>query len=165
MRTRSQARKEALIKEEAIEIDTMDDQPPAVNDTKALKAFSEPKINDIQSSIVRPAIQATTFEIKPSTIQIIQNSVQFGGSPTEDPNMHIRDFIEICDTLKFNGVTDEAIKLRLFPFLCGIKLRDGCILYLQDLLRHGRIWVKNFLLYGQNSCNQECYHSIFSTVW
>ncbi|XP_063940588.1 uncharacterized protein LOC108201067 [Daucus carota subsp. sativus] len=48
----------------------MGDQPPAVNDTKALKAFSEPKFNDIQSSIVRPAIQANTFEIKPSTIQM-----------------------------------------------------------------------------------------------
>ncbi|XP_063946058.1 uncharacterized protein LOC135151506 [Daucus carota subsp. sativus] len=52
MRTRSQARKEALVKEETEVSITMDDQPPAVNDTKALKAFSEPKINDIQSSIV-----------------------------------------------------------------------------------------------------------------
>ena len=75
MRTRSQARKEALIKEETVVSITMDDQPPAVNDTKALKAFSEPKINDIQSSIVRPAIQATTFEIKPSTIQMVQLSL------------------------------------------------------------------------------------------
>ncbi|XP_063949928.1 uncharacterized protein LOC135152765 [Daucus carota subsp. sativus] len=51
---------------------------------------------------------------------MVQNSVQFGGSPTEDPNMHIRDFIEIYDTFKFNGVTEDAIKLRLFPF----SLRD-----------------------------------------
>ncbi|XP_063938416.1 uncharacterized protein LOC135148083 [Daucus carota subsp. sativus] len=129
MRTRSQARKEALIKEETIEIDTMVDQPPAVNIPKALKAFSEPKINDIQSSIVRPAIQANTFEIKPSTIQMVQNSVQFGGSPTEDPNTHIRDFIEICDTFKFNGVTDDAIRLRLFP----ISLRDKAKGWLHSL--------------------------------
>ncbi|XP_063948069.1 uncharacterized protein LOC135152167 [Daucus carota subsp. sativus] len=94
----------------------MGDQPLVANDTKALKAFSEPKINDIRSSIVRPSIQATTFESKPSTIQMVQNSVQFGGSPTEDPNMHIRDFIEIRDTFKFDGVNEDAIKLRLFPF-------------------------------------------------
>ncbi|KAL1826556.1 hypothetical protein ACET3Z_004968 [Daucus carota] len=129
MRTRSQARKEALVKEETAVSITMDDQPPAVNDTKALKAFSQPKINDIQSSIVRPAIQANTFEIKPSTIQMVQNSVQFGGSPTEDPNMHIRDFIEICDTFKFNGVTEDAIKLRLFPF----SLRDKAKGWLHSL--------------------------------
>ncbi|XP_063948190.1 uncharacterized protein LOC135152262 [Daucus carota subsp. sativus] len=51
---------------------------------------------------------------------MVQNSVQFGSSPTEDPNMHIRDLIEIYDTFKFNGVTEDAIKLRLFPF----SLRD-----------------------------------------
>ena len=82
MRTRSQARKEALVKEETIVNTTMGDQPPVANDTKALKAFSEHIINDIQSRIVRPAIQATTFEIIPSTIKMVQNSVQFGGSPT-----------------------------------------------------------------------------------
>ncbi|XP_063949912.1 uncharacterized protein LOC135152753 [Daucus carota subsp. sativus] len=58
----------------------MGDRPPVANDTKALKAFYEPKINDIQSSIVRPAIEANTFEIKPSTIQMVQNSVHFGAS-------------------------------------------------------------------------------------
>ncbi|KAL8100329.1 hypothetical protein AgCh_032544 [Apium graveolens] len=36
---------------------------------RALMDFSQPKINDIQSSIVRPAITANTFEIKPGIIQ------------------------------------------------------------------------------------------------
>nr|XP_017245923.1 PREDICTED: uncharacterized protein LOC108217594 [Daucus carota subsp. sativus] len=81
----------------------MGEQPAAATDTKALKAFSEPKINDVQSTIVSPAIAAKTFEIKPGTIQMVRNSVQFGGAPTEDLNMHIQDFIEICDTFKFNG--------------------------------------------------------------
>ncbi|KAL8134915.1 hypothetical protein AgCh_009793 [Apium graveolens] len=80
---------------------------------KALMDFSQPKINDIQSCIVRTTITANTFEIKPGIIQWVHNSIQFGGSPTEDPNMHIRDFIEICDTFKFNGVSEDAVKLRL----------------------------------------------------
>jgi len=45
---------------------------------KALMDYSQPKINDIQSSIIRPTISANTFEIKSTTIQMIQNSVQFG---------------------------------------------------------------------------------------
>ena len=101
MRTRSQTRKENLEKEE--EVVTMAE--PIVNaNTKALMDFSQSKINDIQSSIVRPAIVTNTFEIKPGTIQMVQNSVQFGGFITEDPNMYIRNFIEICDTFKFNNV-------------------------------------------------------------
>ena len=38
---------------------------------KALMDYSQPKINDIQSSIVRPAIAANTFEILASTIQMV----------------------------------------------------------------------------------------------
>ncbi|XP_075479439.1 uncharacterized protein LOC142520322 [Primulina tabacum] len=51
---------------------------------------------------------------------MIQNTVQFGGNALDDPNTHIADFLEICDTFKFNGVSDDAVRLRLFPF----SLRD-----------------------------------------
>ena len=102
---------------------------PAAADTKVLKDFSLPKINDIQSRIVRPAIVDNTFEIKPGTIQMVQNLVQFGGALTVDPNMHIQDFIEICDTFKFNGVSEDAVKLRPFPF----SLRDKAKGWLHSL--------------------------------
>lgn len=45
--------------------------------------------------------------------------MQFGGLPNDDPNDHLVSFLDIFDTFKYNGVTDEAIRLRLFPFtLC-----------------------------------------------
>ena len=58
MRTRSQSLKEALEKAEATVSITMGEP---VTETKALKELSQPKINDIQSSIVRPAIAANYF--------------------------------------------------------------------------------------------------------
>ena len=30
--------------------------------------------------------------------------------------MHILKFLEICGMVKYNGVTDDAIRFRLFPF-------------------------------------------------
>ena len=49
-------------------------------------------------------------------IQMIQSTVQFSGHMHDDPNAHISNFLELCDTFKINGVSDDAIRLRLFPF-------------------------------------------------
>ena len=46
---------------------------------------------------------------------MIQTSIQFGGMPDDDPNAHIANFLEIYDTFKHNGVSLDAIRLRLFP--------------------------------------------------
>ena len=33
--------------------------------------------------------------------------------------MHLTNFIEVCYTIKYNGVTEEALRLRLFPLSLG----------------------------------------------
>ena len=77
-------RREVFEEEKKVEEEEKAEEPALVEmgdqaeNPKALMDYSQPKINDIQSSIIRPAIRANTFEIKSSTIQIIQNSVQFG---------------------------------------------------------------------------------------
>ena len=41
---------------------------------------------------------------------------QFGDHPSDNPNVHLRKFLTKCDTIKLNGVSTDAIRLRLFPF-------------------------------------------------
>ncbi|KAJ4718833.1 DNA-directed DNA polymerase [Melia azedarach] len=60
---------------------------------------------------------------------MIQTSVQFNELAHEDPNAHIANFLEICDTFRHNGVSDDAVKLRLFPF----SLRDKAKSWLSSL--------------------------------
>ena len=82
-----------------------------------LEKFSSPP-TVVQSSIRRPPIQTNNFELKSVTLQMLQN-ILFHGLPSENPNMHLTNFIEVCDTIKYNGVTEEALRLRLFPLLLG----------------------------------------------
>ena len=91
--------------------------------------YARPSLGGTQTCIARPAVAANHFEIKPNVIQMVQQSVQFGGLSDEDPNTHIANFIEIRDTFKINGVSDDAIHLRLFPF----SLRDRAKRWLQSL--------------------------------
>ena len=42
------------------------------------------------------------------------NNIQFHGLPSENPNVHLTSFIEVCDIIKY-GVTEEALRLQLFP--------------------------------------------------
>ena len=72
----------------------------------------------VQTAIRRPPIQANNFELKSVTVQMLQN-ILFHGLPHENPNMHLTNFLEVCDTIKYNGVTKEALRLRLFPFSLG----------------------------------------------
>ena len=81
--------------------------------------YATPSLNDTVSSIARLATSANNFKIKPTIIQMIQQIVQFCGFPNEDLNAHIANFLEICDTFKHNRVSDDAIRLRLFP--CSLK--------------------------------------------
>ena len=101
--------------------------PPVVNQPMALRDYALPPTG-VQSVIRRPAIQAINFELKPVMLQMIQ-AIQFNGLPNEDPNAHIANFLEICDTVKYNGVNDEALRLRLFPF----SLRDKAKNWLNSL--------------------------------
>ena len=78
-----------------------------------LKEFALP-LTVIQSAIRRPPIQANNFELKRVTLQMLHN-IQFHGLPSENPNTHLTSFIEVCDIVKYNGVTEEALRLRLVP--------------------------------------------------
>ncbi|XP_048231313.1 uncharacterized protein LOC125370323 [Ricinus communis] len=100
-------------------------EPPAA---KPLWEYGVPDATTgAMSSILRPAITATHFELKPQFIQFISND-SFSGGVNDCPINHIDSFLEKCDTFKINNVSDDAIRLRLFPF----SLRDRAKEWLKD---------------------------------
>ncbi|XP_040987883.1 uncharacterized protein LOC121235614 [Juglans microcarpa x Juglans regia] len=79
-------------------------------------------MNDNYSSIRCQTINANNFELKPALISMVQQA-HYSRSPLDDPNIHLTMFLEICDTVKINGVTEDTIRLRLFPFSSRDKAR------------------------------------------
>ena len=55
---------------------------------------------------------------------MIQNSVQFHGLPSEDPDLYIAYFLDICVMFRVNGVPNDAIRLILFIFSLKDKARE-----------------------------------------
>nr|GEY37298.1 hypothetical protein [Tanacetum cinerariifolium] len=48
-------------------------------------------------------------------IQQVQNCCQFHGLPGDDANKHLDKFLHVTQSIKVNGVTDDALRLYLFP--------------------------------------------------
>jgi hypothetical protein len=86
----------------------MGDQPPQ---ERKIGELCTPDIIDLPilnlEEIGRP------FKIKTSTIRMVQHS-PFTGK--EDPNLHLQACIQLCQTFNMDGVTQDQMRARLFPF-------------------------------------------------
>lgn len=70
---------------------------------------------------------------------------QFGRTSTDDPNAHLKSFLEIFDTVKMNGVNDKVIQLCLFSFFLNDKAKACSNHYHMDPLLLGMTWFRNSL--------------------
>ncbi|XP_022849934.1 uncharacterized protein LOC111372029 [Olea europaea var. sylvestris] len=77
--------------------------------------FMTPQIIQSQSSIVYPPFGQPNFQLKTNVIHLFQNGHQFYGRSDENPHTHVSRFLEMCQNFKYQGISDDAIKLRLFP--------------------------------------------------
>lgn len=71
-----------------------------------------------------PTVAANDFELKLALINMV-NKNQFSDLAHEEPNRHLAAFEEICDTLKINYVSQDVIKLRVFPLSFRDRLEIG----------------------------------------
>ncbi|CAN6547462.1 unnamed protein product [Malus baccata var. baccata] len=69
---------------------------------------------NIPSCITYLAVEeGSTFEIKQHMLNILPT---FHGLSSDDPNMHIAEFLMGCKNILVRGFSVESIKLRLFPY-------------------------------------------------
>ncbi|GKA61402.1 hypothetical protein Tco_0760809, partial [Tanacetum coccineum] len=99
-----------------------DDGPPAagpppagggaqpVPDLRTMEELCQPSLNGRGGPIAPIAIQATNFGLKNDMIQQVQNSCPFRG-PGDDANKNLDKFLHVTQSIKVNGVSDDALRL------------------------------------------------------
>nr|GEZ84252.1 reverse transcriptase domain-containing protein [Tanacetum cinerariifolium] len=80
-----------------------------------MEELCQPTLNGWGGPIAPIAIQETDFGHKNNMIQQVQNSCQFHGLSDDDANKHLDKFLHVTQSIKVNGVTDDALRLYLFP--------------------------------------------------
>ncbi|XP_062099810.1 uncharacterized protein LOC133805656 [Humulus lupulus] len=95
---------------------------------RTLRDYFRLVMNDIYSSIQRQQVNAKNFELESALVNMVQQN-QYSGLAHEVPNIHLATFLEICDTIKINGVMADTIRLKLFSF----SLRDRARPWFQSI--------------------------------
>nr|GFB39411.1 reverse transcriptase domain-containing protein [Tanacetum cinerariifolium] len=91
-----------------------DNQPPPeggdlpVLDLRTMEELCQSTLNGWVGPIAPIAIQAMNFGLKNDMIQQVQNSCQFHGIPGDDAKKHLDKFLHVTQSIKVNGVTDDA---------------------------------------------------------
>nr|GFA91736.1 hypothetical protein [Tanacetum cinerariifolium] len=88
---------------------------PSVPDLRTMEELCQPSLNGRSGLITLISIQATNFGLKNEMIQLVQNSCQFYSLSGDDANKHLDKFLHVTQRIKVNKVTDDALRLYLFP--------------------------------------------------
>ncbi|GKE31760.1 hypothetical protein Tco_1451082, partial [Tanacetum coccineum] len=86
---------------------------------RSMEELCQPSINGRGGPIAPIPIEATDFGLRHHMIQQVQNTCQFHGLPGNDANRHIDKFLEITQHIKQNGVSEDTLRLSLFPYYFG----------------------------------------------
>ncbi|XP_071688433.1 uncharacterized protein [Rutidosis leptorrhynchoides] len=120
--------------------------PPVVNEVVANDPNDTPMWNVrmvaqtvVPPAITKPPIEVDNWKIEGNFFTIFKDRL-FRGLIDENPFDHIQYFNDICDIYKYKDVTEDAFKLRAFPFMLDGEakawlrnLRSDSIRSFQDL--------------------------------
>ncbi|XP_052198268.1 uncharacterized protein LOC127805554 [Diospyros lotus] len=81
-------------------------------DGRTIRELAAPDVHYQSLCIQYPQLDAT-FELKSGLIHLLP---MFHGLAGEDPHKHLKEFHVVCSTMRPQGVDEEQIKLRAFPF-------------------------------------------------
>ncbi|KAL4385988.1 hypothetical protein GQ457_09G017520 [Hibiscus cannabinus] len=106
-------------------IQQMNQQLPA----RTVHDYLAEDLEGLNPAVTMPDFEAKHFELKPVMFNMLNTLGQFGGTPNENARHHLKSFLEICNSFKIHGVSNDVLKLKLFPY----SLRDKAKTWLNNL--------------------------------
>ncbi|KAK9036815.1 hypothetical protein V6N11_021742 [Hibiscus sabdariffa] len=103
----------------------MNQQLPA----RTVRDYLAEDLEGLNPAVTMPDFEAEHFELKPVMFNMLNTLGQFGGTPNENARQHLKSFLEICNSFKIHGVSNDVLKLKLFPY----SLRDKAKTWLNNL--------------------------------
>ncbi|KAK8494592.1 hypothetical protein V6N12_003479 [Hibiscus sabdariffa] len=96
-------------------------QPPV----RTVRDYLAEDLEGLNPAITMPEFEAEHFELKPVMFNMLNTLGQFGGLPAENACQHLKSFLEICNSFKIHGVSNDILKLKLFPYSLRDKAKEG----------------------------------------
>ncbi|KAK8680752.1 hypothetical protein V6N13_109691 [Hibiscus sabdariffa] len=81
-------------------------------------------LDGLNPAVIMPEFEAEHFELNPVMFNMLNTLGKFGGSPAENARQHLKSFVEICNSFKIHGVSNDGLKLKLFPYSLRDKAKD-----------------------------------------
>jgi hypothetical protein len=88
--------------------------------------ISSPKGDHLVPPPSSHPIKTPSYELHPALIALVQEN-SFIGTKEERPYIHVREFEQVCLIIVIEGMTQQTLKWKLFPFSLVGKRRNGTI--------------------------------------
>ncbi|KAM3333353.1 hypothetical protein ACQJBY_028437 [Aegilops geniculata] len=86
--------------------------------------FATPRNSFMHELIAQLDVDAAEFEIKPTLVSMVQRD-QFELCASEDADMQLHNFSELCNMTRIRDYEHDALKLHLFPFSLREKAKES----------------------------------------
>ncbi|KAK8975566.1 hypothetical protein V6N11_055714 [Hibiscus sabdariffa] len=96
---------------------------------RTVRDYLAEDLEGLNPAVTMPEFEAEHFELKPVMFNMLNTLGQFAGTPNENARQHVKSFLEICNSFKIHGVSNDVLKLKLFPY----SLRDKAKTWLNNL--------------------------------
>ncbi|KAK8685778.1 hypothetical protein V6N13_124812 [Hibiscus sabdariffa] len=88
--------------------------------SRTVRDYLVEDLDGMNPAVTMPEFEAEHFELKPVMFNMLNTLGQFGRLHAEKARQHLKSFLEICNSFKIYGVSNDVLKLKLFPY----SLRD-----------------------------------------